>query len=246
MERLVLRGLQRPPELIPGYSRNDPFNIGYLWQKIKRSEGVIALTFYVIFSLLFIPGYIYRYIIKSTALFYWAFLYFIKTEEFSDKLDLLGDLLWKNPKEWMSRVVAVWIILQLLTTTYINTDSDVSKYIVSKIEYIFLINFDNMGYYQVMAFTSAGLTVCILIFSLDFHIYVAHRDPSALGRARVIEILLKCRRVVAIPLLLLAAFQGFLLVSPLSRQIAYHPNINLYITKIYGKDLPAILLARPL
>jgi hypothetical protein len=65
-----------PPEVIPGYARNDPFTFSYLYDRLKNSDSPTRRYFYTMaLIVLYAPAIFYRMVIKSTFWFSFALGY---------------------------------------------------------------------------------------------------------------------------------------------------------------------------
>ena len=141
---LFVVDLLYPPELIPGYTRSDFFTISYFAERIKQSENIIeqficsgALV------ILYAPAYLYRLSIKSTCWFYFPLIYIMRAPWYATKPALLGDILWRDPRECMVEALpgchdSVRGVVACNLPSLTGLRHSLPAVVVSPLEYVFL------------------------------------------------------------------------------------------------------------
>jgi hypothetical protein len=179
----------RPPEVVPGYSREDLLQPRYLFTEIKNAKGARDLLAYLMaLVIMFAPAYVYRITIKSTSWFYAPIIYLVSPRSRSLKPLLFSDLVWASPMEWARRLLAVatLTIFAANQAIFIYLKGHLPAEIISPIEYVFLLDTSAIKPWQWFNILSAVLTTLIFVWVGTYRIIVKHnrRDPSLADSVR--------------------------------------------------------------
>jgi hypothetical protein len=167
------------PELVPGYRREDFFNLSNFLQRFNESNGLVEKYFSVLgFIILYVPAYVYRVTIKSTFWLYMPLVYF--SLPIRNRGEALSDYLWKDPKEWWRRFLMVLTFGCYFLFNFAQLHLKLPEPIGSLLRSIFVIDMHSLKFWQIFSLTSALVTFLILICTDRYRMSVryAELDPS--------------------------------------------------------------------
>lgn len=236
----------QPPEIIPGYTRSDVFNISHFLSRIRNSESIEKRYVSLIGSaILFLPAYFYRLSIKSTCWVYLPLIYMARAPKLAHNPAYLSDLLWRDVKEWMRRLVLLATLVGLLVTNLAPVQEFkalLPPVTVSPLEFMFLIDVKNIKPWQWLNITDATLTLFLLFAVSELRIMVKHdRDDDALRRSAhthsvLVEYMLRGRNVVTWLFLLVVFVHAILWAFPLEERLPqYFADL---LRSFYGTAMP--------
>jgi hypothetical protein len=222
---LFVVDLLYPPELIPGYTRSDFFTISYFTERIKQSENIIeqficsgALV------ILYAPAYLYRLSIKSTCWFYFPLVYIMRAPWYAAKPALLGDILWRDPREWWRRFLALLTVCGVVAsnlTSLTGIRHSLPAVVVSPLEYVFLIDLAAVKPWQWFNLASAAITIVIFAYIGQFRIIIHHATKDETLKKTVgnyalwLEYAVRLRNVSTGFFFLIATVHALLWLSPI-------------------------------
>jgi hypothetical protein len=149
------------PELIPGYRRDDFFNLRNFLARFKESNGLLEKYWSVLgFVTLYVPAYVYRIIIKSTFWLYMPLVYFSLPVK---KADDLSVFLWNDPKEWWRRFLMVVTFAFYFAFNFVQLRLSLPEPARSLLRTIFVIDPNALKSWQIFSLLSALITFIIII-----------------------------------------------------------------------------------
>lgn len=240
---LFVIDFRHPPDVVPGYKREDPFNPSFVFSRIRLSRNywVYALASLILFT----PAYLYRFCIKSTCWFWYSLVYMAYPSQLSNTPALLGDLLWQDPREWGRRLFAISTVIGLLVTNLWSAENIKGRLppvLISPLEYLFLIDVRAVRPWQWFAIVSAAITLYILAHISEFRIRLRHAGtspslgPAIAQQAIVFERAMRLRTISTWFFILIAFLHAMLALSPLQR---YLPDYMLHLLRaFYGDAMP--------
>lgn len=200
-----------PPEIIPGYRGGDVLETSYMLKEIKVAKlSVEWFVLLIAFLIMFVPAYIYRITIKSTCWFYFPLIYIMRERRYKSNPALLADLLWISPFEWWRRILAALVLSAFLLGRGLDKTASVPAEIVTPLEYVFLLDFQNVRPWHWFNISSAVLTLSIFVCVSTLRIFTKHSDKdtsvqSFIGwRSYFIEYAMRLRNISTSIFMLLA------------------------------------------
>jgi hypothetical protein len=222
-------------ELVPGYAEARFTSEGLLARARKSPDLSEALFFYTNFLVFVVPGYLYRIGIKST---FWVFLPLVYVARQNNSLDNI-----ESRKEWARRFLAVITLAGFTLTTLVlhprkGSIDVLGTQIISPLEFLFLIDFNNIRPWHMLQVVSAVITI-YLYFESDSvsrgDRQLARADTQRQAKQSWLLFLMKLRNLSAILLVSLLLTHGLLAFSPLKN---YLPEQLLTVFRsIYGPYL---------
>jgi hypothetical protein len=241
-------------ELVPGFDDRNPssrYTSSGLFLRFQHSPNTgWKFSDFVFFLFFFAPAYAYRLSIKSTCWLYLPLVYIASWRELTIAPDHFLDRLMRSPWEYARRALAVAILGGFLASTlsynFIKEAHHVSKFVISPIEYFFVLDFQVWKKpWQFFSLLSAGITMYLYFEAFEGWIDTKYiRDAAARTaihrRIEISKILMRLRNVSTVILITLLAVHALLLFSPISHWLPKY--ILQELTLIYGNYLPQIPL----
>jgi hypothetical protein len=223
------------PELVPGYRREDFFNLSNFLQRFNETDRLVEKYFSVLgFIVLYLPAYLYRMTIKSTFWLYMPLVYF--SLPIRNRGEALSDYLWKDPKEWWRRFLMVLTFGCYFLFNFAQLPLKLPEPIGSLLRSIFVIDMHSLKSWQIFSLTSALITLLILICIDRYRMSVryAKLDPSLSSTnekfATVIVTMMRIRNVSTTGLLIVAVWYAILWQPSLSNLLSH----MLAVIRIFG------------
>jgi len=187
IERLAFRTSPfHLPELMPGLSASHYLSIKNLhrslFHDIKTGNIIEGIVLIIIFPIIFIPGWIYRFVLKSTLIFWWI-LYFVGgAPRIKDGIDGLRADAYRKAISWILLALAAFSIagffLGTPLTAQIKNHRSVAP-LLSSAALLFLVDWSEVHAFQWVTIISSVLTLSVALWT---HSLVVDRNEVP-GRA---------------------------------------------------------------
>jgi hypothetical protein len=214
------------PELVPGYTRNDFFNLSYMYERMRKSNTLAERQFSLIgLIVLYVPAYLYRLTIKSTCWLYLPLVYIVSRPSTERTPEILSSFLWRDPREWWRRFLMFVTFACYFIFNYSDPSSLLNPSWLESLRRIFAFNIFSIHSWQFFNLTSASITLGLLLYSGQFRALVEESatDPtqreSARNSAVFIEWAMRLRNYSTALLLVIAVVYAALLLTPISNHL---------------------------
>jgi hypothetical protein len=171
------------PEIMPGYSKEGPFVFSYLLAQVRASktegtvERYVTLILASFFLVLFVPSFLYRMSIKSTAWLHWPLAYLSRPLRYANDPEEVRMRLWGDPREWLRRVAMVVTFLGALVASVPSFSTVKAAFptgALSIAEYAVLIDVKTLfGHpWRLAALISAVITLMLTWYGLELSLLI--------------------------------------------------------------------------
>jgi hypothetical protein len=256
------------PEIVPGYNKDDFYNIRFYIDRVRTSEAFWRKALYLFSAIMyFAPGYLYRLSIKSTFWLYYGLAFVVtgakyvrghilgevSIRELRQEPDLLVDIIEEDPRRMLR-----WLMILVGFAALIigNAFAILDKIIFLPfklpflVEYLVLIDLSSIKIWHAVGIIIAGLTVAISYKSKHLKTYLKNIQKSPIvlkpikNTTDFLLILLGLRNVASRAMVILIAVHAILWLSPAQR---FLPEQFIQLFRyIYRDSMPvAAQLSKP-
>jgi hypothetical protein len=207
-----------PPELVPGYRRPDFFNLPHLVERLRDSQRLSEKYFNVVGALvLYVPAYVYRFVIKSTCWVYMPLIYVVRQPALLTRPELVH-VLWNDPREWWRRFLMIVTLAGYFIYNFGQTTIPLPPHVSEVLKYIFVIDGGVPKSWQIFNLTSAFITF-VLFMNAGRLKMGAPADVR--GTSVAVEYLMRVRNISTGLLLCIVVAHAVAWLTPIS---SYLPN----------------------
>jgi hypothetical protein len=238
------------PEVMPGYSGASPFDFASLTKRFQESRQVDFLNWSLSFLVFvcFIPSYLYRLGIKSTAWVHWPLAYISRPLRYADDPEEVQLRLWSDPREWLRRVAMIVTLCGALIASvpsFAVIRDTFPTGVVSIVEYAVLIDVKSLiaNPWRAVALISATITLLLTWYGLELSILVKRStaNPDRLVRAgdwaTALEYVMRIRDLCGWIFWALVFVHAGLWLAPSTAWLTGYPREILQF--IYGNYFPS-------
>lgn len=235
---------RHPPEIVPGYTRPDLLRPSYLLDEVKDVKNpVVWFVYSIAFIVMFAPAYLYRLSIKSTCWAYLPLVYCSRPLRLAHNPQLLSHILWRDPKEWMRRLLlgltSLGVLAAILPLSE-NAKLLLSAAAESPLGFMFLVSLDDIKPWVWLPLADALLTLLLFICATQLRValHATHAETAA-RRSRKsavrIEYLMRLRNICTWLWFMLILLHSLLLFSTTRQYVP--PYLFKLLRTFYGDAL---------
>jgi hypothetical protein len=244
------------PELVPGLSKTESkYNLKeeyrrYL-QLIKdgpiEQQIVWPIAAPIILLTLFLPGWLFRFTIKSTFWFWWPIAYLGSDRKKSTQAELFYRKARYGLRAKASYIVAAFSILSFIVTNIVLTpDFMAGNPLLIVYGFLFLANWD-LYPWQALSLCLAVLSWVILFWVDELgieHDYATIHDqsmlPSVLRKFAALELVTRLRFMLLVLYMIVVGPQIILYLNYKQCLMTPAPKVLLWATELYGNRAPPL------
>jgi hypothetical protein len=243
------------PQLIPGLGSDESkFTVTNMLHRFRERTGVedgppLAHFLFFLFSMTvwFIPAWLYRITLKSTAWFWWPLAYIGDDPELA-----------KNPEEfrrttigsiwaWISLVLAIGTLLGFVYVNFFRTGAILQDNPLLTIAgYTLLVDWSSSAPWQLLVVVMAILGIAIVILVNDaggqYRLAVRQQDATLRARAEIklllTEYVARVRLVLLLIFLLVSGLQALLYFNSLKCWFSVPASVERNAIWLYGDRMP--------
>src|SRR6185437_3725571 len=152
-----------------------------------RTEKAMTYPLLLAVIVWFLPGWLYRFIIKSTAWFWWPLAYLTETEWQAPDPEVFYRRTWRSLWGLTSFALSLFtVVMFVLTSVGLHTLLGLSRHTISAIEFLFLLDLSPAPW-QALSVILAVLGVAIVLWHqhayIPYDVAVKRNDPAMLAEA---------------------------------------------------------------
>jgi len=152
-----------------------------------RTEKAMTYPLLLAVIVWFLPGWLYRFIIKSTAWFWWPLAYLTETEWQAPDPEVFYRRTWRSLWGLTSFALSLFtVVMFVLTSVGLHTLLGLSRHTISAIEFLFLLDLSPAPW-QALSVILAVLGVAIVLWHqhayIPYDVAVKRHDSALLAEA---------------------------------------------------------------